>query len=283
MDSTNTLNSNQQPSSGPGASPVTPPIPPLPTDGPPAQAPTPVTDPAVPPVFPVTENPLGSNLPNTSPLPDLNPPVGAPTAPPEPPAPTFSYPQPAPADTTLAAPSTPGVLGSESPPAAPSEALDLSNPNVPVFASQPPSPDQVPTDLSHLIGGNQTPAEPASAPAAPQAAQPTMVVGGTEAPVASGSHGFPKKIVLGAVVILLLVTAASAYFILGIGQTESTDETTSLPAEQELTAPPSAVIPTIPQATSSGFGTVSGATPSGVAATPTATSGASAIDRLKGR
>ncbi|MDO8429633.1 MAG: hypothetical protein Q7S88_03315 [Candidatus Daviesbacteria bacterium] len=299
MDPTNTLNPNQQPNPDPGTTPLVPPVSPFnqPVTDPPAEVPTPMPDPVAPiglpaelPVTnpPATPAPVADNLPAATPMTDLNSSVGAFAPPLASPAPTFSYPQPSVTAVPPADSSTPGVLNLENP-TPPSEALDLSNPNVPVFATSSTSSDPVPTDLSHLIGGTTPPlsAEPAPVPAeASQVVQPTMVVGGTESTAASGSHSFPKKIVLGAIVILLLVTGASAYFILGVGQTEVADETTSVPAEQQLTVPPSAVIPTVPatpQATSSGFGAVSGATPSGTTATPTATSGASAIDRLKSR
>lgn len=174
--------------------------------------------------------------------------------------------------------------------------------------------ESVPTDLSHLVSGTDI-AAPAPAPSpmsleslmpagvlvapAPgaitpgQPSQPVNVGQGAAAQtVASGaSRGFPKILIIVGVVALLIVLAASAYFILGVGQQNS--QQTSAPAEQPpLTNPPAVIVPSpvvspalpvTPAATSSaGFGDLQGVTPA-PATNSGAPAGTSALELLRQR
>ncbi len=155
------------------------------------------------------------------------------------------------------------------------------NPIQPVQIAEP-----APTDLSHLIptqNGNDE-----SSVYTPPLTQPeTLVVppnsDGTVAPniPTEAKQGFPKWAIGTAVALLVIIAAASAYFILGIGQPQQT----SLPATQIQQAPataPAAVItsaPPAPAATSSAsFGQFQAPTPPS-----STTSGTSAADILRQR
>lgn len=106
----------------------------------------------------------------------------------------------------------------------------------------PPATQEIaPTDLSHLIS-NST-AEPVTASAETLIVPPTNV--NPEVPnIPSENHkGIPKWLIGVGIGLLLVVTAASAYFIIGIGQTP---KTASLPATetQEPQVKPPAPVPT---------------------------------------
>lgn len=155
--------------------------------------------------------------------------------------------------------------------------------------------ESAPTDLSHLAtalgvpgAGSEANTKPGLAPLpvstdAAGTAEPTATV------VTSGSSGISKKIlIIGGILILVAVTGMSAYFILGIGKNQS--DTTSLPAQQQLTAPPQlAVTPTPTPPVSSAttpatFGGLNGASPSAQVATSSATTNStdlSVFDRRK--
>lgn len=143
--------------------------------------------------------------------------------------------------------------------------------------------ESAPTDLSHLMD------VPSVAPVS--TAQPeTLVVPQSTAETnqvvnSSGSRGFPKiAILIGGLLLLLIVAGASAYFILGVGQTAQPQ--TSVPAEQQkLTNPPKSVLPTTPPATTSaenkGLGSLTGQ--STLSASPTNAATTSAINLLRQR
>lgn len=240
-------------------------------------------------------NPLGTT-PNSDPLPTPEPAAAQPD-----PTPTFS---PAPAAPLPPASSTSNDLPATTPSSlnnpwdapAPQTAPDqnpTAQPSWNISAESatpaaPPTPsvpeDAVPTDLSHLIGNN-TP--PSGAPAAE-----TVVVPATpEVPnLSTQEHkGIPKWVFGLGAGLLLIVIAASAYFILGIGQPAK--PTTSLPATvapktatqvkppaTPIAAAPS-IAPTLPAATgSASFGELQGG-----AATPAPASGSSSLDLIRQR
>lgn len=138
--------------------------------------------------------------------------------------------------------------------------------------------ENTPTDLSHLMG---EPA-PQTEEVGPNQPETLVVPPPSEANqvVTGGNGGFPKWVaIVGALVLLLLVTGASAYFILGIGKPASS----SVPIEQPpLTNPPRTVVPTLQptnQSTpSAGFGNLEGISP-----TPSQSGTSSAIDLLRQR
>lgn len=158
-----------------------------------------------------------------------------------------------------------------------------------------------PTDLSHLMNGS-TPAEittPAPQTLAPDSTQPVVPdgqnskpgdvnQGGSQVVTTPPSGGFPKWAILVGGVVLILVLAASAYFILGVGSTP--EQTTSLPAEQApLTNPPRTILPAqatptpmaaTPSAGTSSFGALQGGSQP---ATSSGQSGSSALELLRQR
>lgn len=132
--------------------------------------------------------------------------------------------------------------------------------------------EPAPTDLSQLTeNAGTTPSAYSEVYSPPVAAPETLVLpssegGGipAEAVTTHSSGGIPKLAIIGAVLIILTVAAASAYFILGIGQQGA--QSTSLPAVEQapLTNPPTpapkAVSAPTPEATgsSSTFGDLAG-------------------------
>lgn len=245
---------------------------------------------------PITLPPNPDPIPNqpvTIPEPPGNPPsdLNAPWTPPaeltpNPPAawtapseaiPPVFHPEPAPSapqstasplDNPWGAPSQPPPLDGSQTPTQPSwmntplmTNTDQSVPVAPV--------ESAPTDLSHLISGNNNiPAEGAAASVETLVA-PSPAVNPVLPNVQTETHkGIPKWIFGLGAGLLILVIAASAYFILGIGQPAKS--TTSLPATTQTarTEPPvPAAIPTsqpaaAPQATtpaeSANFGELQG-------------------------
>lgn len=118
-----------------------------------------------------------------------------------------------------------------------------------------PINDSIPTDLSHLISNN-APTIPNSTGTenAPVSSAETLVVPPTtpstsETPTvpAQAHQGMPKWLIGVGIGLLIMVAGASAYFILGVGQSP---KTTSIPAEvtskQTVKTPPPIATP--PQA-----------------------------------
>ncbi|MDP3973485.1 MAG: hypothetical protein Q8P92_01505 [Candidatus Daviesbacteria bacterium] len=173
-------------------------------------------------------------------------------------------------------PLNPPPLSSEMPqgemPAAPQPDQSEMGPNI-------LSSESAPTDLSHLIGNNPLPLETSANPQANVTVPENLIVPpGSSTPdvpnIPSEEHkGIPMWIIGVGIGLLLVVAGASAYFILGIGQTPSEESTTSVPA---TTAPRPTVAPTVaptstprPEATGSGsFGelSTSGGTPQATSA-----------------
>lgn len=162
------------------------------------------------------------------------------------------------------------------------------NPPLPPLEPSEPAP----TDLSQL-SENPTSGAPTNTDIYNPSAPPpeTLVVpseptpGVPESTSVEHHNKLPILAIIGAVIIILLVAGGSAYFILGIGKTNTEETTTSLPIEQPpLTNPPTPIASPTPaadqtdEATGSGsFGELNGNNP-----TPSpSSSGTSAIDRLR--
>lgn len=214
------------------------------------------TTPQMYPQNPVFETPDLSQL-NTQPSP-LPTPIQ-----PEPavePLPTFTPPSqdmqsnPSPLDNPLGAPIQPPPI----------DGSNQANPPAWAPPSQTAAEDtqSAPTDLSHLISNNNPQEQP-------QPAAETLIVPNAASPEVPNlpseeRKGIPKWLIGIAIGLLLLVSGASAYFILGIGKTP---ETASVPAttEKETTQikPPPPVATPVPRPTpqetgSSSFGELGG-------------------------
>jgi hypothetical protein len=128
-------------------------------------------------------------------------------------------------------------------------------PSAPEFTPPVQPTETAPTDLSQLADQTQTYTAPVSQPETlvvpPTSPEPTTIQ------TDGGGHHMPKWLLFVGIGLVLAVAGASAYFILGVGQTP----TESIPAtqqEQTLITPPAASPITQqqpPAATSSaGFG-----------------------------
>lgn len=305
-----------QPPADPNASTSPAPVPPALSTPPFTQpTPTPAWPPANPPIpssapdaTPVWAPPLSSSLssaqPSVSPIPQPQSPVVPETGP----TPLTAQPEASPAWPNMPAPQT--VPPAPPPTFTPPASSPLDNPwGTPVqqptidtpqqgYASPVPNPiapdppilnqpeaAAAPTDLSHLINNNSQP-DNSQNPAA--SAETLVVPSPTASPapdvptIPSEQHkGIPKWLIGVGAGLLIIVAGASAYFILGIGQTPKT--TTSIPAQVAKTTvktpPPIATPvaqPTAPAAAteSANFGQLQGSQ------TPSATS---AADLLKQR
>lgn len=134
-----------------------------------------------------------------------------------------------PATNSQSIPITPTTESSPQPTWMPTAPQPTNLPEPTPLPQTPPSPPPVqsepaPTDLSHLITNNsQTPETLVVPPISPEVT--------TTLPV-DNHKDFPKWLIGVGVGLLILVTGASAYFILGIGQPP---KTTSIPASEEQT------------------------------------------------
>lgn len=159
-----------------------------------------------------------------------------------------------------------------------------SPPQIPTEQPSAALPDlaQAPTDLSHLMGNSESTQPPPAEPeivVVPQMNTPEVPTIPTE-----GKTGIPKWVIGLGVGLLIVVIGASAYFILGIGQTP---KNTSLPAVEppkvtQQAAPAPVVTPQPQQAAtgSANFGELQG---SGTAPQASASSTPNSFDRLKAR
>lgn len=191
---------------------------------PPPQSPSPWN----PPVSPVPQpQPTNPWTPPIQPMPDITPQTPPPPnyepIPVIPQNPTPTWPQ---------TPSTPSTL--DNPWGAPSQPPPIDGGNqTGTTLNIPTQPqEQAPTDLSHLINNSQ----PETNHPEGEATQPeTLVVpsnGSPEVPnipTEAGHKGIPKWLIGVGIGLLLVVVTASAYFILGIGQSKNS---TSVPATQ---------------------------------------------------
>lgn len=215
--------------------------------------------------------------------PDLsvNPPVPVTPTPVVEPVPTFTIPTtpivpPSPIPTTPNFGENPISVPVPVPPA--SAEPDASS--VPTWAPTSENSEAMPTDLSNLMGNT-----PPAVATTTEAAQPSVVIP-TPSPetnqvVTSGSHGFPKIVLILGAVLILIAIGASAYFILGVGNSASLPA--SVPAEEKsLTNPPKQIVPTVaPVETATGSATLGNPVPTTVA-TNSAQPG-SAIELLRSR
>lgn len=165
-----------------------------------------------------------------------------------------------------------------------SQSLGLGRAEQP--GSTPPSPqtptETAPTDLSHLIS-ETPPANNHNEVYTPPIAQPdNLVVPSNNTPesiTTSENHfNISKILIIVGIIVILIVSGLSAYFILGIGKPAPSPA--SVPAQEEstLTNPPQQIqtSPTLPSTPP--------ATTSSNLVTPTPTpSGTSAVDLLKQR
>lgn len=221
-------------------------------------------------------------MPEPTSTPTFNPALDMPQVP------SFGNPSTPPADN----PSTDDSLNmppAPTPDAPPTESFSTPASSMPEGTNLMP-PESMPTDLSHLIVNTPSssvgPSENSAATAPQVATVPQDGNGGVQAVTSGESAGFPKVLlIIGAIILLLIVTGTSAYFILGIGQ-NNTAQTTSLPIEQpKLTTPPQLLLsPTPITATSSGatLGNLGGNTSTSSSKTNSSTGSATrAIDLLK--
>lgn len=176
---------------------------------------------------------------------------------------------------------------SDSVPPSPAVSSNSQDSAIPSFGgSSMPPPESMPTDLSHLIVNSGSDSG-AGNMMQPQVATVPPNNGSSQTVVTSEPHSFPKAIlIIGGILLFLIVAGASAYFILGIGQSNP-PEANSLPIEQpSLTKPPQPLLPTeVPVAPATSSATL-GNIPGNNIATPASTatgSGTSAIELLRRR
>lgn len=155
--------------------------------------------------------------------------------------------------------------------------------------------ENAPTDLSHLIAGEETSPQPGDIYNPPVASDHNPALNSTQPQTPSedgappsGKHlNLTKVLLVAGIPIILIVAALSLYLILGVGKSspQSTTNQTSLPVEQttpeqapltnppqQIVAPSPAVIPEPSESTSSGT------TLPGASSSPT-----SALEQLKAR
>lgn len=256
-----------------------------------------VTNPLQPPSIPLSEDPMSSAFPPTSDAGAPNPLEPQPPAMPETPSSTPITDQPAATDPTV----LPSEGGATSPSQGQQGTLDLSalqsgSPTAENQESQPgkPLPDigpqeNAPTDLSHLIAGDETQHQPGDVYTPPVTQDQNLGVNQVQTPTATdgttpppGKHlNLTKVLLVAGIPIILIVAALSAYLILGIGKpaTFDTANQTSLPIEQTkqqapLTNPPQQIIApspiSLPQQQILPESSASGAVLPGVSSSPAA-------------
>ncbi len=251
------LNNTNTPNNSAPTTPFGPPPPPIPDPmpspfpqnptPPPPPIPDPMTsfpqDPTTPPPWPAApQDPTPTWNPPVQPEPVLPQPEPMPEpTPPVEPTPTFMPPQTGQPQTT----SEPAI-----------------QPSWTASPETPPTPtESAPTDLSHLISSNLGQEPLTQQPTAETLVVPPVQNSTEEAAPSTNHKGIPRWLIGLAVGLLVLVAGASAYFILGIGQTKTA---TSLPAtiapkQSEVKPPPLPTPPIQPVATgSANFGELEG-------------------------
>lgn len=146
--------------------------------------------------------------------------------------------------------------------------------------------ETAPTDLSHLIGDtNHNGTDQQNDVYTPPMSQPENLVmpsSATAAPesISTANHQFnlSRLLIIAGVVLVLIVSGLSAYFILGVGRSAPQPASVPAQAESSLTNPPKPIAtPTIqpaPATSSAGFGSLQ--------ATPTSKAN-SAVDLIRQR
>lgn len=278
-------NSNNQYASGttPGTTPVQP-DPNIPT----------VVSPVMPPVVPqtpiqpepVNQPALDTNFswppatqPATQPspiFPTIPPPL------PEQTPPTYTDPNAAAANIAQAPSSLDNPYGAPvQPPPIDGGFQNLQTPPSTEPAWSPPAPvptEQAPTDLSHLISSSEPNAQATIQPETivmPQTNTPNVPIIQTES-----KGGIPRWVVGLGVGLLIIVAGASAYFILGIGQTP---KNTSVPATEAPTTAPVATPASTPQEAPAATGSANFGQLEGSTSTPRASSAADILRVRQGQ
>ena len=221
-----------------------------------------------PPISP-TQNPMGNAFPPADVTAETSPAQAQTPATPEAPA-TFPPEQPAGSAPTPPAPEVPVPENPASTTSGQQGTLDLSALQSNSGTSENPLPQQpgnplpeigpqenAPTDLSHLIAGDESHNQPVDVYAPPVAQDQNPAVNPVQTPTAADGSTLPpgkhlnltKVLLVAGIPIILIVAALSAYLILGIGKPASPDKTnqTSLPVEQTkqqapLTNPPQQIV-----------------------------------------
>lgn len=212
-------------------------------------------NPLQPPSLPLSEDPMRNSFP---PAENTQPPIAQETPPP---ADNFAATDPAAVSSgeNLAG-STPAQQGtldlSALQPGSPTTENPQSQPPVNPLPDMGPQ-ENAPTDLSHLIAGDESHNQPGDIYTPPVAQDQTPEVNPIQTPTAAdgttpppGKHlNLTKVLLVAGIPIILIVAALSAYLILGIGKPTTSDTTnqTSLPIEQTkqqapLTNPPQQIV-----------------------------------------
>lgn len=254
--------------------------------------------PTEPPASAIPEIPMQPAQP-TLPIPDFLNPAGVQTPiPPQNPIPEMT--NPAPPQLTdnpqIPASNQPGTLDLSS-----LQAGTTPAPNGTPAQSGNPLPEMgsienAPTDLSHLIAGDETNQQPGDIYNPPVASDHNLGLNSTQPQAPSEDGAFPtekhlnltKVLLVAGIPIILIVAALSAYLILGVGKSspKSTTNQTSLPVEQSqpqqapLTNPPQQIVApapsSIPQQTPA-------ASPASATLPVASSSPTSALEQLKAR
>lgn len=185
--------------------------------------------PPLPQSAPDTSTAWSAPNPNPAQTPTWTPPITQTDAvPPQTPQP----PAASPLDNPWGSPSQPPPLDGSQTPTQPSwmNTPTMTSPDQPISAAPMES---APTDLSHLISGNNNASAEGVAAPAETLVVPSAPTANPEVPnLPTDAHkGIPKWVIGLGIGLLLLVLGASAYFILGIGQPAK--PTTSIPATTE--------------------------------------------------
>ncbi|MDO8619250.1 MAG: hypothetical protein Q7R49_04890 [Candidatus Daviesbacteria bacterium] len=163
-------------------------------------------------------------------------------------------------------------------------AQNLYAPTPPDQYGNPQATESAPTDLSHLIDPTVSTTD-ALEPTIPQPDTLVTPDGNETVPnltPETQSKQIPKWVIGVAIGILIIVVGASAYFILGIGQTPQ--QSTSLPATQQpLQAPPTPRATILPNSTPAPATTSAGPASFGALQSTPSASPTSAADLLRQR
>lgn len=248
-----------------------------------------------------TDNPQGSSTGDSSVPSWMQPAQAQDQSVPQQPVPTYQAPtyQPPTPSQTRPSPSQP-VPQPEPPPTASQQSASQPQATNPLAdwpqtpsqqtTDQPPQPgngvfEPAPTDLSHLAGENTQPPPEIYSPSIAPVENPMVTGSQTPASVIpevittdQTPHGIPKLVLIGGIILILLVTAGSAYFILNIGRSQPSQTSTKSTKTTSETQKQATPTPKSESGSSEeGFGSLNGPTSS------PSSSPKSALDRLKER